>query len=505
MKEKVCELINSFRNRKVLVIGDAILDTYTRGTTDSISREAPVLVLNVNERIYQCGGAANTAINIAALGAETWLLTVVGKDAHSRELVTVLRKKKVHTEHLLYDEARTTIAKQRYLASSNILLRTDEGTASDIAGYYRAALLDKLAALYPAMDAIVLSDYGYGVLSQQVVQGMREIVGNSSLPLVVDAKDVRKYHSLKPTAIKPNYDEVCNLLKLPKVQVTNRVHLLSAMSEQVLLFSGARMAAVTLDTDGVLLLEPDKPAKHIPCIPRDSTKTIGAGDTFTSAFALALACKAAPFIAAEIAAAAAATVVQKSGTAVCTNDELMAGFTQTSKLMPLKQLVQRVRALKKQHKTIVFTNGCFDILHKGHITLLQQAKEAGDVLIVGVNSDNSIHRLKGAGRPINALDNRVAVLAGLQFVDYIVSFDETDAGTLIHALRPHVFVKGGNYTKDTIQETPLLQQLGCVMKIIPYIEDQSTAGIIDKIRNIQERRAFDMPVTQQQKVKTPGL
>jgi len=483
MSEDMEALIKGFKNLKVLVIGDAILDTYTKGSTDSISREAPVLVLNVQDRTYQCGGAANTAINVAALGAETYFLTVLGKDSHARELLTVLKKNNVHTEHILKDKARTTIAKQRIIASSNILLRTDEGTATDITAPYVKALLERFAALYPQMDAVILSDYGYGIFNEPVIQGIKRITSSGAKPLIADAKEINRYRILTPAAVKPNYGETLQMLGIKKIPSTNRVAFLAAKGSEILKLSGARTAAVTLDTDGIILFEEGKPGHHIPCIPRDSANTIGAGDTFTSAFALALASKVNARKAAEIASAAAAIVVQKSGTAVCSNHELIACFMPEPKFTTADRLVNLVKELKKQNKKIVFTNGCFDILHKGHIALLNQAREAGDVLIVGVNSDTSIRTLKGEGRPINNLEDRITVLAGLQSVDHLVSFDEVDASRLIQALRPHIFVKGGNYTESSISEAPLLKRLGCAIKIIPYIEDHSTAFIIDKIRH----------------------
>src|SRR5688500_12460885 len=207
MKEKIEDLISNFRNLKVLVIGDAILDTYTKGSTDRICREAPVVVLNVHEREYQCGGAANTAINVAALGAETYFLTVLGKDAHAQELLTVLRKRKVHTEYILRDKTRTTIAKQRIMANSNILLRTDEGTEGDIAENNTKALLERVGQLYPQTDAIILSDYGYGVLTNEVIAALKKLHLSAKTPLIVDAKDLNKYQALQPTAVKPNFQE----------------------------------------------------------------------------------------------------------------------------------------------------------------------------------------------------------------------------------------------------------------------------------------------------------
>lgn len=486
MKEKVEDIIRNFHNLKVLVIGDAILDAYTKGSTDRICREAPVVVLSVQEREYQCGGAANTAINAAALGAQTHFLSVLGKDAHAQALLGVLRRHKVHTEHILRDRSRITIAKQRIIASNNILLRTDEGTVSDISPAYQQLLLEKIHRLAPQMDAVILSDYGYGVLTDEVIDALKTI----DKILVVDAKDLHRYQALQPTAVKPNFQELCTLLGIQKMPAGNRVDHFSRMGPQILAASGAQKAVVTLDTDGVLLFENCREPYHVGCTPREQTKTIGAGDTFTSAFTLALGSHADAETAVDLAAAAAAVVVQKTGTAVCTNSELIACFTPETKFTTLKHLLKLVKELRLQGKRIVFTNGCFDILHKGHISLLNQAREAGDVLIVGVNNDDSIRALKGPGRPINSLEDRITVLASLQCVDHLVSFSEDSPAHLIQALKPDLFVKGGNYTECTIPELPLLKRLGCVVKIVPYIEDHSTTDLINKIRQMNESKGI---------------
>lgn len=482
MKKNIESLIKNFKNLKVLVIGDAILDIYTKGVSNSISREAPVMVLNVQEREYRCGGAANTAINVAALGAETYFLTILGKDAHARELLTVLRKNKVHTEYILTDSSRTTIAKQRLIALSNILLRTDEGSCNEITSDNQKILIERISSLYPRIDAIILSDYGYGLLSHYLIKGIKAIMQRNTKPLVVDAKDLSKFRELQPAAVKPNFDETQKLLDIT-IPTETRLSDLLPLQDKILSLSGARLATATLDTDGVMLFEKGKRPYHISCIARDNTNTIGAGDTFTAALTLALSSKTDAGTATEIAAAAAAMVVQKNGTAVCSNSELIECFTPQTKVLPLKQLVKIVQALKKQHKKIVFTNGCFDILHKGHIALLNEAGKSGDVLIVGVNSDKSIRALKGAGRPINTLNDRIAVLSGLQSVHYLVSFDEHSAEHLISSLQPDIFVKGGNYTPHTLPEMPVLKRLQCTVKIIPYIEDFSTREIIDRIRH----------------------
>lgn len=482
MKENLGDVIDNFRKLKILVIGDAILDTYVNGLPDRISREAPVLVFNVDEQQHYCGGAANTAINVAALGAETFFLTIVGKDSSSRELLDVLKKNKVNTDFIIRDKARVTIAKKRITSASHQLMRIDEGTTSAISTACEKELLQKMSALYEDIDAVILSDYGFGIITDQLIEGMKEIIAKERKIIVADGRDVSRFKTLKPDAVKPNYEETIRLLNLPKA-IYYRNNQIIEHAKKLYEITGATKVAVTLDADGVLLLEKGKEPYRITAVPQDNKKAIGAGDTFTGALALALALKVKGEVAAQIAAAAAAVVVQKEGTISCTNNELKAYFTAVPKYITrAEQLAEIISELKKQGKKIVFTNGCFDIIHKGHITLLNKAREAGDVLIVGVNNDNSIRKLKGAGRPINNLDDRITVLAGLQSVDFLVAFGEESPVQLIKQVHPHVFVKGGNYTETTIPERLLLKKLGCEVKIVPYIEEHSTTQIINKIQ-----------------------
>ncbi len=302
--------------------------------------------------------------------------------------------------------------------------------------------------------------------------------------MVADARDVSRFKTLHPDAVKPNYEETIKLLQIDKASY-NRADQVQEHIKKLHEITGANKVAVTLDVDGVLFLEKGKAPYRILAIPQDHKNAIGAGDTFISAMTLSLASKVKGEVAAEIAAAAAAVVVQKEGTAGCTNIELKAYFSAVPKYISQKgQLLEIVKELKKQGKKIVFTNGCFDIIHKGHIMLLNKAREAGDVLIVGVNNDNSIRKLKGAERPINNLEDRITVLAGLHSVDYLIAFEEESPAQLIKEVHPDVFVKGGTYTETSIPEAPLLKKLGCLVKIVPYIQEHSTTHIINKIRDI---------------------
>jgi D-beta-D-heptose 7-phosphate kinase/D-beta-D-heptose 1-phosphate adenosyltransferase len=485
MNETVTDIIEGFKKLKVLVIGDAILDTYVEGAPDRVSREAPVMVFNAEEQKHQCGGAANTAINVASLGAVTYFLTILGKDANSRELIDVLKKHNVHSEFIIRDKARTTIAKKRIISAGHQLMRIDEGTTTPISEACEKELLQKVIDLYPKLDAIILSDYAFGVITNNIIIGVKELTSKDHKLVVADSRDLSKFKSLKPDAVKPNYEETVKLLQIDKATVERDKQVLE-YAKKLHEITGANKVAVTLDADGVLFLEKGKEPHRIFTAPQDNKKAIGAGDTFISAITLALASKVEGRVAAEIAAAAAEVVVQKEGTVGCTNTELKAHFNSLPKYLSTSaQLQDLVKDLKKQGKKIVFTNGCFDIIHKGHINLLNKAREAGDVLIVGVNSDESIKKLKGPDRPINNLEDRLTVLAGFESVDYLISFEEESPVQLIKDVHPDVFVKGGTYTETSIPEAPLLKKLGCQVKIVPYLQEHSTTLIINKIQHIK--------------------
>jgi D-beta-D-heptose 7-phosphate kinase/D-beta-D-heptose 1-phosphate adenosyltransferase len=253
--------------------------------------------------------------------------------------------------------------------------------------------------------------------------------------------------------------------------------------------TGAACVAATLDADGALVFRPGQRPVRLDAVPRDNKHSIGAGDTFISALTLALACGQDGRQAAELGAAAAAVIMQKEGTAVCTNEELKACFRSNPKrVYDLKALAELVRARQKAGKRVVFTNGCFDILHTGHVTLLNKARALGDLLIVGINSDASIRRVKGKDRPINTLEDRLTVLSALQSVDYLVSFEEDTALALVEALRPDLFVKGATYSGITPPEAAVVESYGGQVLVFPPFSDGSTARLIEKIRGATPRR-----------------
>jgi D-beta-D-heptose 7-phosphate kinase/D-beta-D-heptose 1-phosphate adenosyltransferase len=334
------------------------------------------------------------------------------------------------------------------------------------------------------VDAVVISDYGYGVMTPRVIASLAASAEIGRRTVVVDAKDVTAYRGVRPTAAKPNYSEAVRLLGEPESDESPvRVGQVAGNAERLLELTGARIVAVTLDRDGGLLFERGQAAYRTYTRPNPNSRAAGAGDTFVAALTLALAAGAEVPAAGELAAAAATVVVDKTGTSTCTAAELRAQLQSREKVLAdMRSLLSRLAAFEEQGRRIVFTNGVFDILHRGHITYLNRAKALGDVLVVGLNTDESVRRLKGPDRPINSVDDRAQVLAALSAVDLIVPFADDTPADLIRLVKPHVFVKGGDYTRETLPEAPVVESLGGEVRILPYLEDRSTTRIIERVR-----------------------
>lgn len=483
-QSRMSRVLEAFRSLHVLVLGDAMLDTYLEGTSGRLCREAPVPIVSVHSRVDAAGGAANTAVNATELGSRVSFLTVIGDDLEGKRLRALLEDRGIATETVLRDPRRQTLAKRRVVAAGQLLVRFDEGSVEPIDPDVEQMLVERLETLAPECDAIIVSDYGYGVLTPRVIEALARLQAGISRLLVVDAKDPALYRQASVTAVKPNYEEAIRLLGVERLDnAHDRAEQMAQCAGELLASTGAQIAAVTLDRDGALICERGCPPYRTYALPAHDARAAGAGDTFISALALALASGEPTTAAAELASAAAAVVVSKDGTVACTASDLREYLaSETVFISDIARLTSRLAYYRQQGKRIVFTNGCFDILHRGHITYLSRAKALGDVLIVAVNSDRSVARLKGPGRPINTLEDRVEVLGALSCVDHLVSFDEDTPSALIEALRPDVFVKGGDYTHETLPEAPLVERLGGVVRILPYVENRSTTRMIARIR-----------------------
>jgi D-beta-D-heptose 7-phosphate kinase/D-beta-D-heptose 1-phosphate adenosyltransferase len=503
-------LLEAIANLNIIVIGDAILDGYLQGFSDRLCREAPVPVVNVTKKEYVPGGAANTAVNVRSLGAEVTFLSVIGDDWDGSLLRQTLEERNVSTQYLITQLGRQTLVKQRVTASSQMLVRFDSGTIDAVSGNTEQALIDQLALRYPECDAVIVSDYGYGILTPRVIEAISQLQARHNQVLVVDAKNLTAYRHLGLTAVKPNYEQVLKLLNIPTYKessdIKSRVDQITSLGDEILNITQAKIAAVTLDTEGGIIFERGNKPHLTYTQPTMQSRTAGAGDTFTSALTVALAAGATTPLAADFAATAASVVVKKDGTTACSAIELRKLLNkepqeykdvELSKISPLEtppqkyvfglnQLLALVTSYRKAGRKIVFTNGCFDILHAGHVSYLNSARTLGDILIVGLNSDDSIRRLKGSTRPINTLEDRIQVLSGLACVDHLIAFEEDTPSNLIRIVRPDIFVKGGNYTKETLPEAPLVEELGGEVRLLNFVENRSTTSIIERIRELSK-------------------
>jgi D-beta-D-heptose 7-phosphate kinase/D-beta-D-heptose 1-phosphate adenosyltransferase len=467
----------------VLVVGDALLDEYLHGGGTRICREAPVPVVTVFKRRPVPGGAANVAANVSALGGSLRLLSVVGDDAAGAALTDALVAAGVAVDDMVVEPGRCTVAKRRVMAGEQMLVRIDEGEPAPLQPATRAAVLERLPSLFAAADVVIVSDYGYGLLDDEVVAALAALQRAAPRVLVVDGREVGRYRDVGATAVTPSFDEVRPLLARPPAAGADRADTVVDECAHLHDATGAALLAVTLDRDGTVICERGRPAYRTWTRPVPHSRACGAGDSFTSALALALAAGADAPVAAEIAQAAAQVVTARDGTSTCSLDDLREHLTETTtRVDSAAALAERVAFHRRQGRRVVFTNGCFDLLHRGHIDLLNRAKALADVLVVGINSDASIRQLKGPERPINRLEDRAQVLAALSAVDHLVAFDAPTARELVELLQPDVYVKGGDYTADMVPEAPHVEAYGGRVLILPYLEDRSTTALIERIR-----------------------
>jgi D-beta-D-heptose 7-phosphate kinase/D-beta-D-heptose 1-phosphate adenosyltransferase len=381
---------------------------------------------------------------------------------------------------VLADGDRETLTKTRVMSGGQIVIRYDEGTSRSLDAESERALCRLLEREGQTCDAIVVSDYSHGVLTPAVIETLARVQRAVARILVVDAKRPGLYAGCSVSAVKPSWDVAAGLLGIAHA-APDRAQIVTARGEQLLDMLGAAAAAVTLDGDGVVLLERESEPYRIYARRVPSGQTAGAGDTFTVAFAAGLAAGGATTAAAELAAAAAAVTVERDGTSACTALELRERLGGGAKVvLDRVALSAELERLRRLGRRIVLTSGCFDILHRGHVTYLSHAKALGDVLVVGVNTDDGVRRLKGPERPLNPLDDRVQVLAALSCVDYVVAFGEDTPEQLVAQLRPHVFSKGGDYTREALPETEVVERFGGRVEILPYIVDRSTTRLIER-------------------------
>lgn len=472
-------LVERFAGLEVLVVGDVLLDSYLEGEGRGLCREAPVPVVGLTGRVDAPGGAANAAAALAALGAAVTLVSVTGDDDDGRRLRDVLVARGVATRHLIARPSRATPAKVRVAAGGQLLARLDSGSTEPIDERTEAVLAARLAALVPTAHAVVVSDYDHGVLSDGLVEALVVMRPEAAGVVVVDARSPSRWARLRPDAVKPNWDEARRLLGPLPSPAPSRVEVVQAGGDRILDATGARVAAVSLDDEGAVVLERGRPAHRTFATPAPHDRATGAGDTFVAALTMALATGASVVAAAELAAAAAVVVVAKDGTATCSVGELRAAVATKDKRRRVDDLAAEVAGARALGHRVVFTNGCFEVLHRGHVAYLHQAKALGDVLVVGVNDDAGVERLRGDGHPLSPLGDRMGVLAALSCVDHVVAFDGDTAESLIALVRPDVYVKGSDHRIDDLPEAPLVRALGGRVELVDYVTPWAPGDVFD--------------------------
>lgn len=468
--------IPKFDTTRILVVGDVMLDRYWHGDTSRISPEAPVPVVKIEESEDSPGGAANVALNIAALGAACNLTGVIGDDAAGQTLQQALRDAGIESDFQVSDK-NPTITKLRVLSHHQQLIRLDfedEFSMED-----SEHLNKKLTALLEDVNLVIFSDYKKGSLKD--IKNFIKLIKSKDIPILVDPKgsDFSKYQGV--TLLTPNFSEfetVVGKCSSEEELVKKAQGLVKELELQALL--------VTRGENGMSLIRPGEAELHFPARSRDVFDVTGAGDTVISVLAASLGAGKTLPEAVALANIAAGIAVTKVGTVAVSGPELRREIQNDSDsergVLGREQLLQVIADAKANGEKVVFTNGCFDILHAGHVGYLEDARKQGDRLIVAINDDASVTRLKGEDRPINSIERRMAVIAGLESVDWVTSFKEDTPIQVIEALKPDILIKGGDYKISEVVGADFVESYGGETKVLDFLDNCSTTGIVEKIQ-----------------------
>ena len=470
------------KHPKVLVIGDLMIDHYLWGKCERISPEAPVQVVAIERETAVLGGAGNVINNLYALGANVSVLSVIGDDSNAEELKEMFAKIEINIENLVVQEGRNTSKKSRIIASQQQVVRYDKESTDDISNASQLEIIKNFKEHINHYNIIIFSDYGKGVLTTQLTQKLIEIANKHNKKVLVDPKgeDYTKYSGAY--LLTPNKKEA---IEASKIDIKDEVTLLEAISKLKRECS-LEVGLITLSEDGIAIYD-NELRKH-PTVAREVYDVTGAGDTVIASLAFSLACGYDIDKAVKFSNLSAGVVVGKIGSATATLNEIieyessLKKSTSDSHIKSLEEIALLSEELKKRGKKIVFTNGCFDILHVGHVKYLEEAKSYGDVLILGLNSDESVRRLKGSTRPVNTENDRAYILASLEAVDYVVKFYDDTPYELIKAVQPHILVKGGDYEGKEVVGQDIADEL----RLVNFVEGKSTTKTIEKIKEKHE-------------------
>ncbi|MDD2580482.1 MAG: bifunctional D-glycero-beta-D-manno-heptose-7-phosphate kinase/D-glycero-beta-D-manno-heptose 1-phosphate adenylyltransferase HldE [Desulfuromonadaceae bacterium] len=465
-----------------LVVGDLMLDEYLWGRAERISPEAPVQVVDVVREELRLGGAGNVVHNLAALGVQVSVCSVVGDDQNGRELLGQFCQHHIDTRAIFLDPDRRTSRKTRVVAAHQQIVRIDRESREALQPSVEQQLCLWINDHACEYRVIVLSDYNKGVLTPAVIAAVVSAAAAAGIPVLVDPKgtDFTRYGGA--TLLTPNRKEA---EAASGVAITDAASLAEAAAV-IMGAAGLQHLLITRSEEGMSLFSQGNEAVHIPTVAREVFDVSGAGDTVLAALAVGVASGFSMAESARLANVAAGIAVGKLGTSIVTPQEIidavsLAHMDSHAKIKSLEVLSALIAAEKNRGKRIVFTNGCFDLLHFGHVKYLQKARSLGDMLVLGLNSDASVRRLKGSKRPLIDQDERAHLLAALNCIDYVVIFDEDTPMELITALKPDILAKGGDYSLDGVVGREFVESYGGRVELITFVDGKSTTNIIERV------------------------
>jgi D-beta-D-heptose 7-phosphate kinase / D-beta-D-heptose 1-phosphate adenosyltransferase len=491
MSRELVDLVQNLGSPRVLVVGDAMLDRYVWGDAERISQEAPVILLRAERREERLGGASSVATMLRALGAKVMLAGIVGNDHDAGRIRQMLTDLTVDHEAVITDLTRPSTVKERYVGKAQHrhpqqMIRVDYEDRKPINDTIREQMMTVIKHHLKHTDIVLISDYDKGVCTPELLSSIIGVARAKGIRVVADpirGHDYRKYHGC--SAITPNRLEA-GLATSRTLSDMNEVWDAANHLQEKL---DLEAAIITLDKDGMAMKHRDGRAKHFATRPRHVYDITGAGDMVMSVLGLALASGADYELAIQLANVAGGLEVEKIGVATVTREEILRDLmtpgnasVSGTKVFSLESLLQELDYRRRLGQRVVFTNGCFDVLHAGHVQYLQEARAQGDLLVVGLNSDASVRALKGKTRPVQPLSARSLILAGLQAVDFVTVFEEATPMHLIHAIRPDVLVKGADYSKDEVVGAQFVESYGGRVHLANLHHGHSTTNLIDRMR-----------------------
>ncbi len=495
MSRDLISLVNNLGSPKVLVIGDVILDRYTWGDAERVSQEAPVILLRADKQEHRLGGAANVCNMLHGLGARPTLAGVVGDDSDGDQVRDELRRAEIGCASVLTDTSRPTTVKERFLGRAqqrhpHQVLRVDREVRDPLSESMEAGLLSAIEKLLPEQDIVLISDYAKGVCTTRMLAEVIQLAQTSGKRVLVDpvrGGDYRRYRGA--SSMTPNRLEA-SLATGGKINcAADALPLARRLCAEL----GLEAGIITLDKEGMALAHRDGHEQIFSTRTRQVYDITGAGDMVLAVIGMCLAAGASYENALRLANVAGGLEVEKVGCAIVTREEIIADLGGTrfqadvsGKNLDRDSLAREISRRRDAWQRIVFTNGCFDILHAGHVRYLQEAHRHGDCLIVAINSDSSVQQIKGSTRPIIPQADRASMLAALETVDYVTIFDEPTPHALLHLLRPDVLIKGGTYSHDQVVGWEVVEGYGGQVVVGCEVKGLSTTAILERIRSAEQ-------------------